>query len=220
MNMGFWGPEANFYRQPSFLVSCQIIAWTSSPLCPGHSQADTAKNRIWGWGSNKIPEGHFEVYITYILYCCVQSWGHALPTVLCAHISFKSARVASSHLREYIGLWGHTGACWTTKPEAEQGETCRQGSLDWAEKGKTWIDSPRFIWPASSALFGQPAQGFCSEGLLQCKAFHQGNLYQTTGKTMNKMTKGMLTEEMWCSWPYNCSVFNFEGKPSPTSEVV
>lgn len=35
---------------------------------------------------------------------------------------------------------------------------------------------------SSSALFGQPAQSFISGGLLQCKGFHQSNLYQTAGK--------------------------------------
>lgn len=80
MNMGFWVPEANFYRQSSFLVSCQFIAWTSSQLCPGHSKADTAKNRIWDWGRNKTSEGRSEVYVKYILFYCVQSWGNALPS--------------------------------------------------------------------------------------------------------------------------------------------
>lgn len=58
------------------------------------------------------------------------------------------------------------------------------------------MDSPRSICPALSALFGEPAQSFCSEELLQCKGFCQENLYQTTGKTMNKMTEGMLTGEL------------------------
>lgn len=104
MNMWLWVPEANFYRQPLFVVSCQIITWTSSQLYPGHNKADPAKNRIWVWGRDKISESHSEVYITYILYCFVQSWGHALPTVLYSHISFQSVSVASSHLKEYIWL--------------------------------------------------------------------------------------------------------------------
>lgn len=70
MNMGFWVPEANFYRQSSFLVSCQIIAQTSSQLCPGHSKADVAKHRIWGRGRDNISEDVSEVYITYILLLC------------------------------------------------------------------------------------------------------------------------------------------------------
>lgn len=86
MNMGFWVPEANFYRQSSFLVSCQIIAQTSSQLCPGHSKADVAKHRIWGWGRDNISEGLSEVYITYIFYCCELSWGCALPTDVCTHL--------------------------------------------------------------------------------------------------------------------------------------
>lgn len=220
MNMGFWVPEANFYRQSSFLVSCQIIAQTSSQLCPGHSKADVAKHRIWGWGRDNISEGLSEVYITYIFYCCELSWGCALPTDVCAHISFQSARMASSHLREFIGLWGNTGAHQPTEPEAEQGESWRQGSLYWAEKGKKWMDSPRFIWPVSSILFEQPGQSFCSEGLLQCKCFHQGNLYWTMKETMSKTTRGMLAEEMQRSWPYKHSLLNFERKSSPASEVV
>jgi len=76
------------------------------------------------------------------------------------------------------------------------------------------------MWPAHSALFGEPAQSFCSAELVQCKGFHQGNLYQTSGKTVNKMTRSTLTEEIRWSWFYNHSVLNFEGKPSPASEVV
>lgn len=89
----------------------------------------------------------------------------------------ESGRLMS---KGYRWLWGHTEAQQTTKPEAGQRESWRHGSLDWSEEGKKWMMAPDL---SSSALLGQPTQSFISGGLLQCKGFHQSNLYQTAGKT-------------------------------------
>lgn len=219
MNMGFWIPEANFYRQSSFLVSCQIKHKLAHSSAQDTAKQNVAKHRTWGWGKDNISEGLSEVYITYIFYCCLLSWDHALPTDMCAHISFQSARVASSHLSEYIGVWGHTGAHQMTEPEAEQGELkTRKPVLSWERKEVN--GQPQICLTSRSILFEQPGQSFCFERLLQCKCFHQGNLYWTVRETMNKITRSMSAEEIWRSWPYNHSVLVFEKESNPASEVL
>lgn len=102
------------------------------------------------------------------------------------------------------------------RERAEDKEACTGLRKERSE----WTASAPGIWPVSSILFEQPGQSFCSEGLLQCKRSHQGNLYWTMKETMNKMTRGMLAEEIRRSWPCNHSVLYFEEKSSPASEVV
>lgn len=218
MNMGFWVPEANFYRQSSFLVSCQIIAQTSSQLCPGHSKADVAKHRIWGRGRDNISEDVSEVYITYILLLCTVLGPCFAHRYVCTFLIPVSKSGKLTFERIYWTLRAYRSSS-NNRARSRTGRELKI-SLYWPEKGKKWMDSPRFIWLVSSILFEQPGQSFCSEGLLQCKCFHQGNLYWTMRETMNKMTRGMLAEETWSSWPCNHSVLYFEEKSSPASEVV
>lgn len=188
--MGFWVPEANFYIQPSFLVSCQIIAWTSSQLCPGHSKADTAKNRIWGWGRDKISEGHSEVYITYILCCCVQSWGYALPTVVCAHTSFQSAREADwnslTSERVYLALRAYR----STSNNKARSRTGREL--------KTGLRKGRSKWMAPD-LSGQPVQP-CLDSQ------HKASVLKDfrNAKVSNKATFIRQQGKPWTKWLEAC----------------
>jgi len=153
--MGFWVPEANFYRQPLFLVSCQIIAWTSSQLCPGHSQEQKLRVKegqdIWRsfWGIYNV---YTLLLYTFLGPCFARSY-------VCTHLIPVSKSGKFTSERKYLVLQAYR----STLNNKARSRTCRQlkrgkPGLGWEREEvsgqpQIYVASPFSpVWRASTKL--------------------------------------------------------------------
>lgn len=123
--------------------------------------------------------------------------GPCLPTVMHAHLLFQSARVAGLHLRDtggYEGIQKHNKQ-QSQKQDRERAEDMeawtglRKGRSEW------WPQ----IYPVQPCLDSQHKASFL-EDFCSAKVSIKATFIRQQGKTMNKMSRGMLIEEMWWGW--------------------
>lgn len=132
MNMGFWVPEANFYRQPPFLVSCQIIAWTSSQLCPDqqgrHSREQNSRVRE-GQDILRLFWGICNIYTLLLCTALGPCFAHGY---VCTHLVpvSKSGKLTSK--RMYWALRAHRST-FNSKARSRTG-----GELNTTKPGLGW----------------------------------------------------------------------------------